>query len=307
MILYMWTNQDIQIIKNNHGKRTLPQIMLLISRRDISYTGFRAKCQRMGLFRDKSVIKIPWKNFHNQNYFEIPNLENCYYAGFIAADGCILLDQWNTYRLAIKLAIKDEIIINEFKKVIDFTGKTSYCSSESPNSEKISNLCYIQIGNFDKNANYLNQHFNITPNKTKRLAPTNLTDKTLNLAFIKGLIDGDGSIELLKNGRKKLKGHLYFGLNSSSAAIIEWFKTQIDSVTPYRYQNKETSVRHHKQDNFYRCYYGGLRAAIILDYLKSIPTPFLSRKWDKPEVLSYIDEQKRKFPHLFIPPVLQTV
>ncbi len=43
----------------------------------------------------------------------------------------------------------------------------------------------------------------------------------------------------------------------------------------------------------------GLRAAIIIDYLRQFPVPKLNRKWNHPVVLQKINEYKQKYSHLF--------
>ena len=174
----MWTQEEIKIIRENHGKKTLKQIMEILPGKH-SYYAMRSFCQRLGLYRDKTIVRIPWKNRHNEEYWKEPNLINTYLAGFIAADGCVSVDDSGGCRFVLKLSIKDEIMIDLFKNELNWCGKTSYCFSKSPHSENITKFCYIQMTCFHKNAAYLKQHYNLTPNKTIRLGPTNLSSKIL--------------------------------------------------------------------------------------------------------------------------------
>lgn len=299
----MWTQEENKIIIENHNKLTLPQIMKLLPNQNHSYYAMKTHCRRnLNLFRDKTKIKIPIKNHHNQEYWNKPNLINSYYAGFIAADGCIK-NYKNYITFAIKLSIKDEQIINNFIKELNYEGKKSYCFAKSPHSDNISKFCYIQIQCFQKNAENLKKYYNIIPQKTKRLAPTNLINKYLNWSFIIGLIDGDGCIGIKNNNINNNWKSIYLNISSSSQFIIKWLKEIFDKFFPsekYSMTKKIANIGFHKEDSYYRITLNGLRAAIILDYLSKFPVPKLSRKWENPEILEFINEKKKQYPDLFI-------
>lgn len=287
----MWTNEEIQIVKENHNKKTLMQILSLLNNK--TYYCLRSKAQRMGLYRDEN-LRIPNKNTHNTEFWKEPTLLNSYLAGAIAGDGCLFIDKNKTMNFTYKVAIKDEFMIDLLKKELNFTGPKSYTQNKSPHSDKICKMVYVRMGAFQNNAEYLKQHFNLIPRKTKRLGPTNLQDKNLNLAFLVGCIDSDGSVEYQKKDKDY---HLYLGVNSSSKSIVEWVKMLIDSYFPY--STRVAQVRHHIQDNYYRYYIGGVRAAMIFNYLKSLPIPKFPRKWENPLILDYVNRIKKEHPSLF--------
>lgn len=298
----MWTQKEIEILKNNHNKLTLAQIVPLLDNKE--YYATRSKAQRLGLFRDRSVTKLPIKYFHDTEFWSIPNELNNYMAGIVATDGCIYLSKNNTNIFAYKVAVKDEKLINLFIKELKFTGKKMYCQSKSPHSDNISKLVYINIGNFDKNAAYLKEHFNLIPNKTKRLGPTNLKDDKLNLFFLLGAVEGDGSVEYGEvNGYRSCN----IGISSCSRVFLVWIKDLIDRVFPFTMYSsmREALISYHKEDHYYRFYVGGLRAAIIINYFRSIRTEnigILSRKWDNPDIINFIEEKKKLHPELFVIP-----
>lgn len=293
-----WTTQEEQIIKDNHGKLTLPQIkQLLITRPNIKYTTLRSKVQRMGFFRyiEKGKANIPVKNTYNLEYWKTPTLINSYLSGWIAADGCILKTPSDNYRFIIKLAIKDESIIDLFIKELNYSGKKEYCDGTSPHyPDRVTHLVLIQLSCFDKNAQYLREYFNIVPQKTKRLQPSNLICYEYNMAYICGILDGDGSIEYVdKNGTYSL----YLGVSSCSKAILDWIKSIFDKdFDCYGHRLANVNLQ---AGNYYKYYIGGLRAAMIFDYLSQIPVPKLARKWLNPNILQYVADQKAKHPHLF--------
>jgi hypothetical protein len=291
-----WTQEHEQIIRDNHGKLTLPQIHRLIDH-PCSYTGFRSKCQGMGLFRDKSKVKIPWKNHHNTRYWETPNLINTFYSGWIASDGCITKLKTG-HRFSLKLAIKDEHIIDDFMRELDFHGKKLYCISKSPHSDNMSTCCSIQVNCFDENAAYLKQHYNLSPCKTERLGPTNLTNPLLNWAFVAGMLEGDGTIAPNAAG-------IYTTICSSSPHIIKWFKNFMDDQFPaekYSVTRRIAEVGYQAIYKIYRYSISGLRAAVVINYLYQFPVKKLARKWDNPKVWEFINQKKAQYPDLFIVP-----
>lgn len=291
------TEQDIQIIKNNHGKKTLRQIMSMINNQEITYGSFRWECQKLGLFRDRITEKLPNKNTFNLEYWKEPNLTNCAMAGRVASDGCISISKHNINTFSYKCAIKDECIIDEFIKEFNFVGKRGYNSKKSPHSDNISNFVYIRMNSFDINASYLKQHFNIVPQKTYRLGPTNLEDDNLNLAFCIGLIDGDGTIAI-KYDKNINRSDIYVHFCSCSKAIVEWYKNLLDRIFSPK-TKRVAQIGQQVGENVYRLTICGLRAAIIIDYLRQFPVWKLPRKWENPEILQKIEEYKQKHPQYF--------
>ena len=176
-----WTEEDLKIIRDNHNKITLPQIYKMLDKNDISYSGFRCKCQRMGLFREKG-LKLPHKNTFDLEYWKEPNLMNTYLSGFICADGSLFIDKHNNHCFTVKVSVKDEHIIDLFKRELNFSGPKKYVDHKSPNSDNISKCVYITLLSFNKNFKYLKTHYNLAPKKTKRLGPINLKEKELILA-----------------------------------------------------------------------------------------------------------------------------
>ncbi len=301
MIKTNYTFEDNKLILENHGRRTLPQIMKMLNKSNLTYTAFRSKCQRMGLFRDKHCVRIPHKeyNFHNQDYWKHPTLENCYFSGLIAADGCIFVDKKsNGFNFSYKLAKKDEILLDNLSKALDFNGRKIISFNKSPHSNNISELREIRINCFDQNAKYLKEHFNIEPCKTFRLGPINLKEKDFILAFIIGFIDGDGSIETNKT-------HLAISFNSSADKLINWIKEKMDEYFPWSLRGF-SNIRKQERDNCYQFYIHGTRAAIIFDTLSKFNVPKLARKWENPKALAYLEQQKLKYPELFVPKLISS-
>jgi hypothetical protein len=190
----------------------------------------------------------------NSNYFQKLTLENCYWAGFIAADGNIQSKSNRSARLSIQLHKKDIQHLIKFKNSIQYDGPIGLINTRP----------HVYINIRDNQICYqLNKNFNITPNKSLTLKPPKLNGKFA-LAFIKGYIDGDGHIS--KAERKILK------IVSGSKILLLWIKNQLDNIIVCK-ANILPKV------NIWQYQIEGYNVDIILKYLKQIITPELDRKW----------------------------
>lgn len=204
----------------------------------------------------------------NEDYFSVPNLENCYWAGFIAADGNI---EKNHRSLKVSLSIKDLEHLSKFKQSLAYTGPMYTCKRN-----EVTTTITLKISSF-KICEDLKRHFNIVPAKSMILCPPNITDEKLVLSFISGYIDGDGCIKHKDNT-------IAMGLVSGSKQILNWIKLKFDAITPKELliaKNKKNSasVLNHNKYFTYEIY--GKRAKYILALLKTQDIPLLNRKWDK--------------------------
>lgn len=132
-------------------------------------------------------------------FFNIPNELNSYYAGFIAADGCICSRNRDKRTLKIGLSSKDSKWLKTFKEKI---------KSESPIKNRIQKKIYeiTEISITSKQiVDDLKSNFNVVPRKSLILEPPFIKEQNLKYAFICGYIDGDDTIFLSKrkNGINK--------------------------------------------------------------------------------------------------------
>lgn len=279
---------------------TLKQIMKLIPRK-FSYASFRYRVNRIGLKRNVSEVKLPKTGTYNLDYWEIPNLKNCYFAGHIAADGCIMKSKTGICRMSLFAAIKDECVIDNYIRELNFKGKKIVEKNHGFSSEKKDLwCCKIVLSSFDKNAGHLKKHFNLEPRKTERLGPTNLDNIYLNMAYLVGLIDGDGSVSI-SSQRKDGHTTIQVSCGSCSKAVIEWMRDLLNDNFPNLTGRVPADLSFHKINSLWSFGISGLRAAVIIDYLRQLPLQDLrlKRKWDNPEILSYIEEKKRLRPEVF--------
>lgn len=210
------------------------------------------------------TARIKRKYIVDDNFFQTPNILNCYYAGFIAADGNI---SGGYKTLTIGLSTKDEHWLQAFQKSLKNNSiihqyisrenfKTSYLAIRS------SQIC-----------NDLLTHFNITQCKSLTLQPPNIVDDTLINAFICGYIDGDGSIIEYKNK------HGYNTIKISLIGTLEmctWIKRHFDNLV-----NCHGTIIHkpNSNKNTYVLSYSTKSARTIFENLYNIEVPKLERKW----------------------------
>jgi hypothetical protein len=198
----------------------------------------------------------------NAGFFSKPTVLNSYYAGFMAADGCICTPKHRTMTLQIELHHKDRIVLDRFKEDIHYTGPIRYIKQK-----KRGDTVLIQIHS-KKLCEDLCKNFNITPRKSRTLKhPTNLSPRQI-ISFIIGYIDGDGSIFLSQ--------HKYLNLSvSGTKSIVTWIKHYLELFTKISSSTK--SMRFCKVW-YYRVYCSN--ATKMLKVLNQFPIKKLERKWD---------------------------
>jgi hypothetical protein len=239
-----WLDEDIQYLKTNFGKIKASEIACILGR---SYDAIHKKAQSLKLVGDKGINR---KYSVNDKFFSVLDIKRGYWSGFIAADGCIT----NNY-IKIMLSIVDIDILNQFKKDIEYTGpiyidkKRKRCSLEFRSKQMI---------------NDLNSIWNIRPKKSLVLGPPiqNIGKNNI-LAYIKGYIDGDGSI-YKENKRDYLRISII-----GTIQLLTWIKENLNIRSSNIMKNK----------NVYTLRYSGKYANIIYNELFDIDTFVLKRKW----------------------------
>jgi len=204
------------------------------------------------------------KVFFTEDFFETPNLLNCYWAGFIAADGNVKKDK---QELSIQISDKDYEHLKSFAESIKFTGKISRYTRKNGIT-----MCNAHF-NSEKLVDDLEKNFNIIPQKTFKLIPPNIEEKELIDAFMVGYIDGDGCITT----RKKY-GTLGFDIRST-IELNNWFLKRIEEVCEDKINAKlqiEDNSKNHSRFKIQSS-----KSEKVLRYLNKIDVPKLQRKWGK--------------------------
>jgi hypothetical protein len=232
------------------------------------------------------------KYTQDEDFWAIPNLINSYWAGFSAADASIQVRNKKNFTYKLEIQQSDMEHLQKLASDSKFMGKILLSKRPERNSTTV-RICV----NSTKWAEDLKNNFNIIPNKTRRLEPPNDLSKENLLSWLIGYIDGDGTIHY-----NKTTNQININFVSSSENLIKFIHYFINSNFPQRLINKDNNYYKNKK---YNCWYislSGIKVCVIIDYLRSFPVPKLARKWENPQVLSYISQKKQEFPHLFLPP-----
>lgn len=196
----------------------------------------------------------------NHQYFTYPTLENCYWAGFLAADGNIGIKD---NRIGIKLHLQDKEHLCKLQKIILYDGEvTENCVKRLSCNLRFSSK-QIKLD--------LEKNFNITPQKTLTLIEPNLLDKKMIYAFIAGYIDGDGSYCWSGRNHKRPNLSIY-----GTERMLSWIKRSLGDIN-----NKICYVA---RDRLYSITFSGNKALYARSFYIDLPLPFLERKylyWEK--------------------------
>lgn len=245
-----------------------------------SQIGAKFNCCANQVLKLLTEYKIPRRQYrnlytHNQDFFSEPNSKNCYWAGFLAADGCVA-KQCGTHKPYLTIAIKDtdEDILYKFKEACQYTGPITHrtINGYGKYNHNTYNSSWLTIRSCDKMISDLETNFNITSAKSLTLQPPNLINIDLQLQYIIGLIDGDGCISLNNNNV------LTFELVGTKE-ITEWASIVLNTLEP-EYEKMTVYSRKNQKCCYINCTWN--RAYKLLTKLYEVPTPYkLARKWDK--------------------------
>ena len=274
-----WTEEDDKVLKDNYEKGLKVCLALLPHHPKESIL---THANDLGLRVNMSELMRTYR--YKRDYFSKLTLENCYWAGFIAADGCIHDDG----TLTIELAIKDKKHLDKFANAVCYTGSLREYKYSRGNLKDVHKIC-LALTTAKQIAHDLQQYFNITPRKTRTYeAPTELT-LNQQIAFSAGYIDGDGSIFCATKNNM---------LNCSvvgNESMMLFIKSVFDTVInlPEKGIRGTGSLKQQSTDKysypFFKYSITGQRAITILQKIKELPLPFLERKWSKVPTL---DENK---------------
>lgn len=157
---------------------------------NVSISAICSLLKRRGIKLERFNFKKKYNNVKlNEEFFSDPNTEkSAYYAGFIAADGCVHYGKMENSQpvLSIEIHNKDIDILEKFDIGTDISfRKTRDMCKKSISSSKICNDL---------------EKYGIIQNKTFTLTfPENINSDNIH-HFIRGVFDGDGWFTVNKNG-----------------------------------------------------------------------------------------------------------
>lgn len=219
----------------------------------------------------------------NNNLFSGYSKEECYWAGFILADGHIEL--YKSYgrkvdnaKLKILLSTKD---INHLKKFATFLGDENINIKTKENFVfgKIHSSSEIKISRKEICDNLINNFEILVKNKSTKEFISSKIPKYMLPHFIRGYFDGDGSI--YKKNKIDTPGVTIVGSKKICEQLKEYFNmgsVTLDSNNLYRYNiYKKLDIKKFRE----------------IIYNDSTESTRLSRKYEKFNEFSYNDKRFR--------------
>lgn len=202
------------------------------------------------------------KNSYISDFFETPNIQNSYWAGFIAGDGHITPDR---KKISVKLKRTDRCHLETFARHVgvgrlyDYERRDSRTNRIYYSSEiLITNVKLVE--DLIKNWNFGHSQ------KTYNLQPPQGLSDDLSWAYIAGLLDADGSYAV-KHSRPSLN-------MLATLPVLEWMLDKTEELV-----GRRAAIRYRGGGQSEAEYHGN-QAIEIRKRIHSLDVDFLGRKYD---------------------------
>lgn len=199
-----------------------------------------------------------------ENYFEdIDTNEKAYFLGLLITDGKVFIKN-NTYKVSITLQEQDKYLIENFCREINLNKKVT---SDGRG-------CYgVQVCSKKMCEDLKKYH--IVPNKTFTIKLPKLDDKYMP-HFLRGCIDGNGSISFYEQKSKRLHRKMIILCSASKMFLedVKDFLAQKLGICGF--------IREEKQDKLFQIYYNKNSDIYkLINYLYNYHSIYMKRKYDK--------------------------
>ncbi len=249
----MWTQEQSEYLINNYGKLSLKEISKNVGKSHRT-TSHRARI--LGL-KGSVLGRLKIKHICNDRYFRKIHKDSCYWAGVLAADGCVQ----NKKHISMSQCSKNKELVRRFILAISCTSpmhgpKIARCNGEEYEYYSINFTSPEMVSDLKNN-------FSITERKSLTLQPPNLSKKEDVLGFISGYIDGDGCIGYYFF-KKNQKYYTYIGFCGTEPMMV-WIKKHCEKLLNKTIKKK---IYHIKNRNCYEFNLFGKNAELFLKLLK---------------------------------------
>jgi hypothetical protein len=285
----LWTPEEETLLRDliKHGFRFVEMPVFLTRR---SARAIESHAHELGLHSGVPATRLS----KNEEFWTTPNPINCYYAGWIAADGSLQNVKRQTLSLACE--ITDEPQLKAFVAACGWTGDLQYILKKSPKSDNEAIHCAARISACKQWNADLQRVFNLAQNKTYRLAPPFLGSDYLMFCYLIGLLDGDGAVSISKTNNQ-----LHIAYGSASARIVEWVQSFVEEKIPFQIRSKPQRIAHLLNGGYHHYVVRGLRAVKLVELARRMSIPRFARKWDRQDVTDIIAHYRSKWPEWFTP------
>lgn len=292
MSYQIWSDQEEILLKQlvADGKHSYRQMGVYFPGRSPESLRGHARC----VLDISNDIYKPHKYTFNERFFHIPNPINSYWAGYLAADGSIATPLNVRPKLRLELGNLDLEHLILFKKTLGYNGVIA------PGGNK--GTSYVQITITEDYMDDLALNFGVIPRKAHHLSPPKLEGLANRVAFLAGLLDGDGCVHI------SVINNLSVSYVSASVTAVEWYKEIMTELRlPSLRAKKEPRIHKESRAEAYRLTYVGAKAIALVKVMQALKRdlgiPILDRKWDNPCLNQYIADFHTRFPQFaFTPP-----
>lgn len=277
-----WTTEDDNRLRSYASKIPAHEIGKLLQRTR------PAVFHRMKALGIENHYVRPRTYDRDDAFFSVPNAINSYYAGYIAADGSI---DGKEHAVRWSAEETDRGSLEGFKKHTRYEGPIGFKLNMAGLGKNPSRQNFLDVYGAAQWCKDLEENFGVVPQKTHRVEPPHTASDFLNACFIRGYIDGDGSISFTDRGSWAIS------VTSCSPRILEFIKAFVDRHFTSEFTTRRGNVNHY--ENHYVYIIKGYRAIQFFEFMRALPVPMLARKWDNPEILRVMEIRKAKHPELF--------
>lgn len=250
-----WTKKEIKLLKRYYPTERIELKEILPYR---SLSSIHHKANKLNLNR---IVK-PQKYIKNEKFFDVWSKEMAYVLGWVWSDGHIDI----THRsLRIQIQAGDSYILKEIKKAISSNSpiKIKDNAAELSIHSRLISRSLIKLG--CKAGDSLHNEF---PNVPRRFF----------FDFLRGYLDGDGSICIAKSKKSRQKNVLrvtFLGCKQFIKGLQKCLKDILNV--------EECNISHsYDKSELYRCTYNGKNARLICSKMyKGCNSLFLKRKRNK--------------------------
>jgi hypothetical protein len=257
----IWQKSENKIIQRDFSEAPIEKIMKLLPKR--SKLAILAQGERLGLKRNTNKPRFEI----NENYFEKWSAKMAYILGFIFADGSIIKPKNKGYsdRLSFGVNIKDIDILKKIKRELSAGHSLSMNNNTdsvhfSIQSQKIANRLKALGVSYKKSCR---EGFK---KKFPRIPKAYLRD------FIRGVIDGDGTINFDKTRRYPTLG--VCGKKHIITFIRDYFFTKFEAYSKIGHASKDGYYY-----NLFYIYYRSNTAKELIFHLYDKASLYLDRKF----------------------------
>jgi len=251
----LWQSKENNILYKYFTETSEEKLLRLLPQR--SWIAILAQGERLNLQRNTNKPRVEV----NERYFKKWSPNMAYILGFILADGCIIKGTYKGYSDALKFGVQkqDIDILQKIKRELSSKHKISYYKNAT-------HLCITS-----QKLLVILKNLGICYRKSLRENISNIPSKHVR-DFIRGIVDGDGSINFDKRGYPTLS---IYGDKQTITFIREHFLLKFDI---YSKLNRLTKSKNNRYlfNIAYRCN----SAKTLIEYLYSGANVYLKRKFN---------------------------